>query len=131
MYRTIYLVDDFEIVNLYHKRMLQKLVTDAQIRMFTDAERAMEELFCDNTIKSPILMFLDIGMPGMGGFEFLDTLVRRSPLMELDVVMVTSSIWQKDRERAGKYPGIVKDFVSKPMNLKTLQSLLRSLTCDS
>lgn len=71
----------------------------------------------------PDLIFLDINMPKMSGFDFLDE-VRKIPGLEqkLKIVMLTSSSDRKDIEKARSY-NCVLEYIVKPINIKILETL--------
>ena len=70
----------------------------------------------------PGFIFLDLNMPIMNGWQFLDTLiklpVKRKPL----IFIITSSIDQKDKEKAESYE-IVKEFLVKPLSENNLKRI--------
>ncbi len=87
-----------------------------------------ENIQIDGTL--PDLVLLDLNMPVMDGWEFLDSLpkVVNNRVAELPVIILTSSINTQDRERAQKYP-CVKGVFSKPLTsaqLEQMQDLLDS-----
>jgi CheY-like chemotaxis protein len=73
----------------------------------------------------PDFIFLDINMPMMNGFQFLDNL--SDQLIEFlhssKVVMLSSSVDPRDIEKAKHYP-IVKDFISKPLSIDYISNIL-------
>jgi CheY-like chemotaxis protein len=68
--------------------------------------------------KRPELIFLDLNMPIMGGWEFLDhfTSLAYSDFNSVNVIVLSSSIDRDDLAKAKKYP-IIIDFLSKPITL--------------
>jgi CheY-like chemotaxis protein len=64
-------------------------------------------------------------MPEMTGFEFLEFMVLEKFPTNIDVVIVTSSIYDEDRELAGTFPQFVKDFISKPLASEKLKEILK------
>jgi CheY-like chemotaxis protein len=64
-------------------------------------------------------------MPEMTGFEFLEFMVLEKFPTNIDVVMVTSSIFDEDRSMAETFPQFVKDFVSKPLQAEKIKELVQ------
>lgn len=117
------LVDDNEADNVFHEIMITRsgAVDDVVV-----AESGFEALDYLKKSDSPEvdLIFLDINMPGMNGFEFLEqfaTLSQRHPAAV--VVMLTSSPSAEDHERARRYPAI-KAYMTKPLSAEATAKLI-------
>lgn len=97
------------------------------MRVFISAKSALEEIRQHITQQGviPDIIFLDIRMPEMDGFQFLDELknLPKDPLKYLNVFMLTSSLDQKDIVRSREYP-MVKGFLSKPLDMLTVKDIL-------
>lgn len=113
------------MVNLLHKVLLGKLGYRDNVKTFTDPRMALEDLRREGEPVPPTLILLDINMPEMSGFEFLDRMVCEGFPQNLDVIVVTSSIAESDRAAARNYPGYVKDFVVKPLKIERLRTLIK------
>src|SRR5680860_945101 len=117
MYSKIYLVDDREITNLMHRVLIRQLGMEDKVKSFTNPEEALDDLRSEATKMEPILVLLDINMPEMTGFEFLEFMELEAFSSNIDVIVVTSSISDEDRILAGQYPNFVRDFVTKPLKV--------------
>ncbi len=126
-YSQIYLVDDFEMSNLFHKAIFKKLQVGDDIRVFTNPIKALTDIRLKLEKSDRILILLDVNMPEMNGFEFLDIMVRENFPLKIDVIVATSSISQTDRSKAQEYPQYVRDFVTKPLKIDSLRAVLKPL----
>lgn len=84
---------------------------------------ALEYLLSELPDPGEIIIFLDINMPVMDGWEFLDQLQSNEQLQAYRVIMVTSSTNDSDRQKAKSYAQI-SDFFIKPLNIEQLQALV-------
>ncbi|MDP5092280.1 MAG: response regulator [Polaribacter sp.] len=126
---TILLIDDDPATNFLHKFILQKESCAENILAFQNAEEALE--YIKETIKSgfhyPELIFLDINMPRMNGWEFIEEYNKISNENKVSkiVVMLTTSLDPKDKEKAESIKDI-NQFLSKPLTLEKIHQVLES-----
>jgi len=123
MYSEIYLIDDLEMVNVLHQVLIRKLGLEDKVRSFTNPEEALDDLRFKVGKLEPILVLLDISMPEMSGFEFLEFMALEDFPTNIDVIIVTSSNSDQDKILAEQYPQFVRDFVSKPLRIENLKEI--------
>lgn len=131
---SIMMIDDDEVDRYLLKRMLKKINISTEIFEAENGKEALDFLsnHKENTEKypddfPPILIFLDINMPIMNGFEFLEAFSElrksRSDYTSSIFTMFTSSERDEDKEKADSYE-FVKGFVVKgsltPKKLKNI-----------
>lgn len=120
----ILLVDDDDIFNMLHGEVLKRLIGDVKIDVFKSGTEVVDYLHSHPEV--PIdLIFLDIRMPVMGGFEVLEQMAS----MDLDrfkstrIYVLSSTLDDRDLQRAKATP-LVTDFIGKPMSFDTMRSIL-------
>ncbi|MDT7827985.1 response regulator [Pricia sp. S334] len=115
-YDTVLIVDDDPIVNLVHQKVLGKVGIANEIRSFTDPREALPYLYTELArCGRSILVLLDINMPEMSGFEFLDSAsMYQQNGNVLHVLVVSSSIAKGDMEK-GLCNDLVGGYIQKPL----------------
>jgi CheY-like chemotaxis protein len=121
-YHTVMLIDDNEIDNLINQKMIEAASITENIYTHTGAKSAIEFLrnveqlaVVDQVL--PDVIFLDIDMPLMDGFQFLEEFDKLSSTIKkkCKIVMLTSSINPQDFSRSKKYDN-VKLYLNKPLS---------------
>ena len=120
----VLLVDDDDIFNMLHGEVLKRLIPNVQIDIFKSGEEVLN-YFKQEPDKRFDLLFLDIRMPVMGGFEVLDEMGKMNTerFTNTRIYVLSSTLDDRDLQRAKETP-LVTDFIGKPMSFDTLKSIL-------
>ncbi|HUB60884.1 MAG TPA: response regulator [Puia sp.] len=116
--KTIFLIDDDPVFVYLTKKIICSINGGCAIREFADGELAIEQLrkiFSDSA-SLPDIIFVDLSMPVMDGWEFLDEYTQLQPKLSkpIELFIVSSSISPQEVERSKTYPS-VSDFLIKPV----------------
>ena len=93
------------------------------IQIYNNGKEAVDILKDMNASDSPEIIFLDINMPVMNGWGFLDSFHSLSLPTGTRVYVVSSTIDPAEIEKAKGYP-FVTDFIEKPLTVDALKSIL-------
>lgn len=121
--QSILLVDDNEADHFLHEAVIKKQFPNAEVLKAYDGAEALKLI--EQAQQKPDFILLDINMPGMNGFDFLEAYHNK----ELDssiVVMISSSIQQTDKDKALQYD-CVKGYFMKPLDSSDLEMLQQLL----
>ncbi|QNF33558.1 response regulator [Adhaeribacter swui] len=135
--KLIMLVDDDDTTNYLNHRLLTKLNAAEEIKVITDGEKAFEylSLACDQennaTHPCPDLILMDIKMPVMDGFEFLEMYQQSNLALKnkVTILMLTSSASFYDLERLKKYEAVKKHY-SKALTESDVKEILEEYFPD-
>lgn len=130
-YKSVMLIDDNEIDNLINQKMIEAAGLAEHIYTHTGAKSAIEFLRNIQTLDEslaaqvqPEVIFLDIDMPLMDGFQFLDEFEKLTvkTKSKCKIVMLTSSINPQDVSKSKKY-SYVKQYINKPLSQTNLEKM--------
>jgi PAS domain S-box-containing protein len=113
------LVDDDRIQNIVNKKLIVEEFPNYDVLVYTDAEGALNDIIGNKIM--PDIVFLDLNMPAIDGWEFLEEL--RDKPVNFDIQILTSSIDQNDFMRAKITPHVT-GVTSKPLQKDLLEAML-------
>lgn len=125
----VLLIDDDEATNFYHKIVLEEECTSVHVQSVTSAKEGIDYLLRKGIYADcpqPGAIFLDLNMPGMTGWDFLDKYDELSSEIHnrAVVTILTTSVNPDDKERAATIPA-VKEFVNKPLTPETFWKVVQ------
>ncbi len=130
---AVMLIDDNEIDNLINQKMIESVNLSNNIFIHSGAKSALEYLRNIEKIKVgvenflPELIFLDIDMPLMDGFQFIDEFDKLSENTKsfCNIVLLTSSLDPKDVSKSKKNNHVLK-YLNKPLSQDSLRKLIET-----
>ena len=128
----ILLVDDDEATNFLHRRVISREALDVHVQVVHDGQEALDYLTGSDKyyleepdFPQPGIIFLDLNMPGMNGWEFLDS-YKRLPVEKkksIALLVLTTSLNPDDENRAKNYPDL-DGFLRKPLTPEKLHRVI-------
>jgi CheY-like chemotaxis protein len=129
----VLLIDDDDTTNFLNQRLLERMQVTDNIRTFVNGKQAFDYLYnvsntnyehTDENYFQPELIFLDISMPVMDGFEMLDLYERLNPEFREKIVLavLTTSTHPQDTDAAKKYSA---EYLTKPLTAEKVSALIK------
>ncbi|MDX1768454.1 MAG: response regulator [Arenibacter troitsensis] len=127
---NVCIVDDDDIYQFTMVRTMKSLNLTDNIMVFSDGEEALDFMLDNlhNDKELPDVIFLDIDMPIMDGFQFMEEYVKIKPKLgkKITIYMVSSSVDPVDIDRAKKITEIT-DYIVKPITHDQLTTIVQEL----
>lgn len=121
------IIDDDPINNKLCQLNIKKTVPEAYIRTFTNPEEGLKYLqeLISVDEKNNTILYLDINMPEMNGWEFMEKFEKLTPELReiVKVYILSSSVNPRDREKAINNENIT-DYIVKPLTSETIKNSL-------
>ncbi|WP_395046782.1 two-component system response regulator [Flavobacterium sp.] len=121
-----YIIDDDNIFVFVLKKILDRNENFDQVLDFKNGEEVLKILSNKNNT-FPNIILLDINMPVIDGWQFLEEIEKLPNKEKLNVFIMSSSIDTNDIEKSKSF-STVKDFISKPINNDKLNKLIESIS---
>lgn len=121
-------IDDDGFNNSLCKLIIRRTLNITDVETFTEAEKALEHIvtsFKKTGLQQPTILFLDINMPTMNGWEFLDYFDKLAPEIKknIHICILSSSVDSRDKKRAEANPNVFM-FLVKPFSSDMLNEIM-------
>ncbi|WP_224996564.1 response regulator [Cesiribacter sp. SM1] len=127
----ILLVDDDEVSCFVHQSVLENMCVAEQVLCMHDGTQALQYItdHYKNSTKQEQgkdLLFLDLNMPDMDGFEFLEKLKKLQDIdrSRLTIYMLATHIGSQDGENVNLHKDIVQKYILKPLDANEVKTLI-------
>jgi CheY-like chemotaxis protein len=124
---NVFVVDDDKIFHFIIRKMLDRRGIDVNIMFFENGQDAITELrekvACSKAV--PDLILLDINMPILDGWQFLEEYQQMKDQLEQqpDIYLISSSDSPVDTGKAKEFSHIIKDYLLKPMDNDDIEQI--------
>jgi CheY-like chemotaxis protein len=120
------IVDDNKFDRLICERIISRISADLAITEFRSGKEILDYLLSDSFVTSNILILLDINMPEMNGYDFLNEMIKPENseiASKITVAIITSSTRKEDYDQTIQYP-MVKGYLQKPIMIEHLKGII-------
>jgi len=124
-YKSVLLIDDSYVDNLINSKIIESLHFADEVKIINSPFEAISYLKeAAQTGELPDIIFLDIRMPAMNGFEFMNKLEPIKHLLpsNLKIYMLSSSLDPSDLRKV-KENNLVTNFIGKPLTARALEEI--------
>lgn len=124
---SIMIVDNDQVNSFVLKNIITRNYADAKVELLPDGAEALEELkrLDSSSGKFPAVILLDIYMPVMDGFEFLDAYMKEYAHKESIIFAMSNSLIKEDQQKANEYE-VVKGFITKPLIYNNIEFIIET-----
>lgn len=127
-FKSVAIIDDDKIFQLMIKKTIGQIETLEDIYTFSDGKEAIDYFgnYSSDITMLPDVIFLDINMPNMNGWEFLEAYFLLEPnLAKKSTIYIVSSSIDPDDLLKAKASNEVSDYLVKPLKIEFLTQILR------
>ena len=123
-FNLLCIIDDDKLFRFGTKKLFQLKKYCNDFLIFKNGQEAYEHfsVALEENLDLPEVILLDINMPVMNGWQFLDSIIKVKNAKKLQILIVSSSVDHTDIKKAHNHP-LVKDYIIKPIDLKKLKKI--------
>ena len=114
-------IDDDPVILFLHNKLFSKY-TNSKIEQFKNGKLALDHILDNNGPDISYMLLLDINMPVMNGWEFMDEISNLGLDKSISVVILTSSADYADLDKSKSYDNIVH-FIQKPLTREKIEKI--------
>lgn len=125
MLDEIVFIDDNRVTNLSNRQLVRQFLPDIPVKIFENGEDGLRYLIEAQDAQLRTLVFLDLEMPVMNGFEFLDVYENAIAYQEhhFAICLLSDSLGDHKPQRFQHYPSVL-DQLSKPLNRTRMENMI-------
>jgi CheY-like chemotaxis protein len=126
--KCILLIEDNEFINVYNRKIIEKLNITDHVEVIEDGDEGLKYLQAEAKSKTPAkpepdLIFLDINMPRMNGWEFVEEYLKLDRQHKTRIVILSTSPNPDDIKKYSSFPDILC-FEKKPLTKEKIHSII-------
>lgn len=125
---NLLVIDDDDINIFIIKKIVEKTGSNIDMVSKSNGQQAIDYLKDAITQQQPLphLVLIDINMPVMNGWEFVEAYQELGIEQHMDMYILSSSVYENDIEKTKSYP-TVNGFISKPLSIERLTELIKAI----
>lgn len=125
---NLLVIDDDDINIFIIKKIVEKTGLNINMVSKGNGQQAIDYIkdSIANPEQFPNLMLIDINMPIMNGWEFIEAYQMLNIQQSVDMYILSSSVYENDIEKTKSYTS-VKGFISKPLSIERLKELVNGI----
>ncbi len=122
---SIMIVDNDQVNSFVLKNIITRNYANAKVELLPDGAEALDELkrLDQSSGNFPAVILLDIYMPVMDGFQFLDEYMKEFAHKDSIIFAMSNSLIKEDQQRANEYD-VVKGFITKPLIYNNIEFII-------
>lgn len=126
--KKILIIDDDQISTFLTKRIVDSSIMVKHSQTFYQSEKALLSLktALSEQTDLPDLILLDINMPILDGWDFINELQKTPNYKPIPIVVLSSSIYKEDQDRSMTYPEI-QGYLIKPLTLVKFDKIIQQI----